>query len=375
MCVCSVPKTVPKLRRMGFAVLVESGAGESAGYADADFTRWGAEVVATKQQTIQRADIVIKVPTDTHKQTRHTTQHSNGCVVCVQVGQPTADEVQQMGSPENGQKVSEVPATGRRPPPSIHPSIHPLVDVCVCVQVLVCMLSAARNGDLLQSLASRQITSLAVDEVPRTTAAQSMDVRSALSSLAGYRAVLEGFSALGALSGTSTFAVGRVDMAKVLVIGTGVAGLQAISTAKRTHTHQTSVPCRSSFLCVCVCDSFVNKQCFRLTCMRLTSAPTPRSRSSRSAASSSTQLPSPPHRQPPQREWRHRLATQLRPQRSWRGRRRRCSSVCCRRWIWSSARPPGRTAPHSYSTQHWSVSHMHVTTSKDRGAGGLRYVM
>ncbi|CEM22243.1 unnamed protein product [Vitrella brassicaformis CCMP3155] len=120
----------------------------------------------------------------------------------VELGQPTADEVQQMGSPENGQKV------------------------------LVCMMSAARNGDLLQSLASRQITCIAVDEVPRTTAAQSMDVRSALSSLAGYRAVLEGFSALGALSGTSTFAAGRVDMAKVLVIGTGVAGLQAISTAK-----------------------------------------------------------------------------------------------------------------------------------------------
>jgi NAD(P) transhydrogenase subunit alpha len=98
---------------------------------------------------------------------------------------------------------------------------------------LLSLLNPARNRELLQKLADRGITALALELVPRITRAQSMDVLSSQSTVAGYKAVLIGASALPKFLPMLTTAAGTVSPAKVFVIGAGVAGLQAIATARR----------------------------------------------------------------------------------------------------------------------------------------------
>lgn len=98
---------------------------------------------------------------------------------------------------------------------------------------LLSLLNPARNADLLTQLAERGITALALELVPRITRAQSMDVLSSQSTVAGYKAVLIGASALPKFLPMLTTAAGTVSPAKVFIIGAGVAGLQAIATARR----------------------------------------------------------------------------------------------------------------------------------------------
>ena len=98
---------------------------------------------------------------------------------------------------------------------------------------LLSLLNPARNGELLQALAGRGITALALELVPRITRAQSMDVLSSQSTVAGYKAVLIGAAALPKFLPMLTTAAGTVSPAKVFIIGAGVAGLQAIATARR----------------------------------------------------------------------------------------------------------------------------------------------
>ncbi|NUO39602.1 MAG: Re/Si-specific NAD(P)(+) transhydrogenase subunit alpha [Gemmatimonadaceae bacterium] len=98
---------------------------------------------------------------------------------------------------------------------------------------LLALLAPSRNGPLLATLASRNVTALALEQVPRITRAQSMDVLSSQSTVAGYKAVLVGASALPKFLPMLTTAAGNVSPARVFVIGAGVAGLQAIATARR----------------------------------------------------------------------------------------------------------------------------------------------
>jgi NAD(P) transhydrogenase subunit alpha len=98
---------------------------------------------------------------------------------------------------------------------------------------LLALLNPARNKELLELLASRKITALALELVPRITRAQSMDVLSSQSTVAGYKAVLLGAAALPKFLPMLTTAAGTVSPAKVFIIGAGVAGLQAIATARR----------------------------------------------------------------------------------------------------------------------------------------------
>ena len=98
---------------------------------------------------------------------------------------------------------------------------------------LLSLLNPARNRELLQKLADRGITALALERVPRITRAQSMDVLSSQATVAGYKAVLIGAAALPKLLPMLTTAAGTLAPAKVFVIGAGVAGLQAIATARR----------------------------------------------------------------------------------------------------------------------------------------------
>lgn len=167
------PKFIPKLRKMAFRVLVEAGAGADAGFSDDDYVRAGAEIASS-------ADAVI-----------------HGANVLLRVSAPPSD------------LISRIPRD----------------------KVLVSYLFPSLNTQSLEQLARQGVTALAVDEVPRITRAQKMDVKSAMQGLQGYRAVIEAFNSLPKMSQGMMTAAGRVEAAKVLVIGAGVAGLQAISTA------------------------------------------------------------------------------------------------------------------------------------------------
>ena len=112
----------------------------------------------------------------------------------------------------------------------------PSLDEIACIEeggALVCLLRPGQSVDMVAALAQRRITALALELVPRITRAQSMDVLSSQSTVAGYKAVLIGASTLGKFLPMLTTAAGNVSPAKVFVIGAGVAGLQAIATARR----------------------------------------------------------------------------------------------------------------------------------------------
>lgn len=168
------PSYVKKLRKLGFRVLVESGAGTKSQFDDQKYEDVSCTIMATRQDVVSRSDIILKVQ------------------------KPTEDEVSQMKSG----------------------------------QTLISYIWPGQNSSLLESLANKGVTTIALDEVPRTTRAQKLDIRSSMSNLAGYRAVIEAFVHLPKLSKSSITAAGRVDAARVFVIGAGVAGLQAIATAK-----------------------------------------------------------------------------------------------------------------------------------------------
>ncbi|HEX6052412.1 MAG TPA: NAD(P) transhydrogenase subunit alpha, partial [Gemmatimonadaceae bacterium] len=99
--------------------------------------------------------------------------------------------------------------------------------------VLVSLMRPGQSGDLFNRLASRRVTALALELVPRITRAQSMDVLSSQATVAGYKAVLIGAAELGKFLPMLTTAAGNISPARVFVIGAGVAGLQAIATARR----------------------------------------------------------------------------------------------------------------------------------------------
>ncbi|KAL8448184.1 hypothetical protein Emed_003931 [Eimeria media] len=167
------PKFVAKLRRMAFRVVVEAGAGEEVGFTDEAYRNAGAEVVRGPDAVIQGAEILLRV------------------------------------SPPSPDMIGRIPRD----------------------KVLVSYLFPSLNTQALDALARQGVTALALDEVPRVTRAQKLDVKSAMQGLQGYRAVIEAFNALPRLSKSSISAAGRVEAAKVFVIGAGVAGLQAIATA------------------------------------------------------------------------------------------------------------------------------------------------
>jgi NAD(P) transhydrogenase subunit alpha len=173
--VALTPDVVTKLVKAGFGVRVESGAGLRAGYPDADYAKAGAEIVDGADKLWSGSEVLAKI------------------------GLPSRAEID------------------RLPAASLYIGfLNPLADPS---------LSAA--------LAARQVTALSMELIPRTSRAQSMDALSSQASIAGYKAVLLGASTLGKYFPMLTTAAGTVPPAKVLVIGVGVAGLQAIATARR----------------------------------------------------------------------------------------------------------------------------------------------
>jgi NAD(P) transhydrogenase subunit alpha len=179
--VALVPDVARKLVDAGFEVLVQSGAGAEANLADAAYEESGARIVATPGELFGQADVVAKVAA------------------------PVANEA--LGKDE----VEAVPQGA----------------------VLVAFLSPLTSPELVRRLAEARISSFAMEAIPRTTRAQSMDALSSQAVIAGYRAVLAAATHLGKFFPMLITAAGTAAPSRVLVLGAGVAGLQAIATAKR----------------------------------------------------------------------------------------------------------------------------------------------
>lgn len=168
------PSTVVKLRRMGFAVLLESGAGVAAGFSDEDYTRYGGvQVAESSVEVLKQADIIFKV------------------------SEPLLDEVQMLQG----------------------------------TQTLVGFWNMYGTEELLAALGQVSANVLNLALVPRVSRAQKLDALTSMANIAGYRAVLDAFQRFPRFSRAGSTAFGSVPPAKVFVIGAGVAGLSAIATA------------------------------------------------------------------------------------------------------------------------------------------------
>jgi len=178
--VAATPQTVLRLRKLGFEVAIETGAGREIDCFDSTYKEAGALIIDDAKQLWALSDVVIKV--------RPPEQNTI-------LGVHEADLLREGGW-------------------------------------LVGFVWAGQNKELLQRLAARRATVFAMDSIPRITRAQKMDTLSAMANIAGYRAVIEAANHFSRFFGGQITAAGRIDPAKVLVIGAGVAGLSAIGTAR-----------------------------------------------------------------------------------------------------------------------------------------------
>ncbi len=181
MRVAASPDTVKRLIGMGLEVLVEKGAGDGARVADQAFVDAGASIVKDAKALFKDADVVLKVQRPLAK------------------GEGKVNEVALLRSG----------------------------------QLLIGMLDPYQSKDHVEAYAKAGVTAFALELLPRTTRAQAMDVLSSQANLAGYRAVLDGMAEFDRVMPMLMTAAGTIPPAKVFVLGAGVAGLQAIATARR----------------------------------------------------------------------------------------------------------------------------------------------
>jgi len=179
--VALVPANVPSLMKAGMEVLVEAGAGAAAGFPDAAYEGKGAKVVSARKELFDKADIVLQVR--------------------------TAE-----ANPAGAAADLELIRSG---------------------QTVIGMADPLDASEATTALAKKGAQLFALELMPRITRAQSMDVLSSMATIAGYKAVLLGSNQLNRIFPMLMTAAGTVAPAKVFVVGAGVAGLQAISTAKR----------------------------------------------------------------------------------------------------------------------------------------------
>ncbi len=177
--VAATPASVQKLIKLGYEVIVETGAGEAAHYDDEAYQNAGASLAVDTGSFWEAADFVLKVR-----------------------------------------------APMRNPKLRKHE-----IDLMKEGAYLACYLWPAQNPKLLDRLAERKITGFAIDSVPRISRAQKMDALSAMANIAGYRAVIEAANHFGRFFTGQVTAAGKVPPAKIMVIGAGVAGLAAIGAA------------------------------------------------------------------------------------------------------------------------------------------------
>ena len=173
--VAATPQSVKELIKAGYEVNIETGAGTSSFISDDNFKKAGANIVYSTKELFKDSDIIIKVAA------------------------PTSDEIELM--PKDSILVS---------------FFQPTIEL-----------------EKVKSISSKKITGLSMHLVPRTTLAQKMDALSSQANIAGYKAVLMGSSHMNVYMPLLMTAAGTIRPAKVLILGAGVAGLQAIATAKR----------------------------------------------------------------------------------------------------------------------------------------------
>ena len=175
--VAGTPKSVAQLIKLGYEVVVEAGAGAKAAFPDEEYVAAGAKIIDERTvfdgDSVWASDIVAKI------------------------NPPTDSEI----------------------------------DAMVEGAFLISLVAAPRSPELLDKLANRELTVLAMDSVPRISRAQSLDVISSMANIGGYRAVIEAANAFGSFFTGQVTAAGKVPPAKVFVSGAGVAGLAAVGTA------------------------------------------------------------------------------------------------------------------------------------------------
>ena len=181
-----IPDSVKKLIRAGGEVSIEAGMGKGAGYSDQEYIEVGAKVVADRQQLLGSADMVLRL----HK--------------------PSLDEVEQLK------------------PGSVH----------------VSFLDPFNERELVEKMAAQKVTAISMEMIPRITRSQKMDALSSQANLAGYVMVVKGADSLDRILPMMMTPAGTLKPARVFIIGAGVAGLQAIATAKRLGAKVTAFDTR-----------------------------------------------------------------------------------------------------------------------------------
>ena len=174
--VATTPDVAKQLIKLGFEVAIEAGAGSAAHYSDASYVEAGVTVVKNSHDIWTESDIILKVR-----------------------------------APELNKGE---------------------IDLLHEKQILITFLWPAQNPDLLQKLAEKKVTALAMDSIPRISRAQKMDALGSMANIAGYRAIVEAAQHFGRFFTGQITAAGKIPPAKVMVIGAGVAGLSAIGAAK-----------------------------------------------------------------------------------------------------------------------------------------------
>lgn len=185
--VAAIPETVKKFAALGAAVAVEAGAGKTAGVSDGDFAEAGASLDG-RDEVLRDADLILTV---------------------------TGPEPQALTSARTG-------------------------------ALLVGMLDPFRRGETVRGYAQAGLEALALEWMPRITRAQSMDVLSSQSNLSGYKAVIDAAATYGRAFPMMMTAAGTISPARVFVMGVGVAGLQAIATARRLGAQVSATDVRSA---------------------------------------------------------------------------------------------------------------------------------
>jgi len=179
--VALVPAVIPSLIKAGLEVIVEAGAGGEAGYLGSEYAEKGAKIVAAREDVFRAADIVVQV-----------------------LGYGSNDK------------------TGKADLPLLRRG-----------QALIGFLRPLSDVPTIKEVAATGVTAFSIELMPRSTRAQNMDALSSMATLAGYKAVLIAADTLPRIFPMLTTAAGTITPARVLIIGAGVAGLQAIATARR----------------------------------------------------------------------------------------------------------------------------------------------
>jgi NAD(P) transhydrogenase subunit alpha len=188
------PAVIPSLAKAGLEVVIEAGAGSAAGYLDADYAAKGARLIPERSEVFRLAEVVVQV-------------------LCY-------------GSNDR---------TGKADLPMMRPG-----------QILIGFLRPLGSLETIQDLCATGVTAFSVELMPRITRAQSMDVLSSMATICGYKAVLLAADRLPKLFPMLTTAAGTITPARVFVIGAGVAGLQAIATARRLGAAASAYDLRSA---------------------------------------------------------------------------------------------------------------------------------